>query len=196
MPISAAPITTSIIAIVSTAPIAIRMKPLRRRWPAASRNRLLISGYVRHCFFRSRATASGNSPDFNRFSPALRSSVVSTCRLLSSKAMPESVLTRRPPRAVLENYFLQHALGFGRGWIQRCLSFVSLALFDRLLSRVDYVLPRDRGLLHHLSPGVGFFQSNMDFLDGLVGVHLDLVRDARLVGRYPAVDEFKRRPAG
>lgn len=78
--------------------------------------------------------------------------------------MPESVLTRRPPRAVLENYFLQQALGFGRTRIQRCLSFVSLALFDRLLSRVDYVLPRDHGLLHYLSPGVGFFQSKMDLL--------------------------------
>ena len=103
---------------------------------------------------------------------------------------------RDPPCAVFEDHFLQRALSLDCSGIQRRLSFVGLAFFDRLLSRVDYVLPRDHGLLHYLSPGVGFFQSNMDLLDGLVGVHLDLVRNARLVGRYPAVDEFNRRPAG
>src|SRR5258708_8218323 len=108
----------------------------------------------------------------------------------------DGVLTRGPSCAVFEDHFLQRALRFGCGWIQRHLILVSLALFDRLLSRMDYVLPRDHGLLDYLSAGIGFFQSKMDLLDGFVGVHFDLGRYARLVGRYPAVDEFNRRSAG
>src|ERR1700730_4480260 len=103
---------------------------------------------------------------------------------------------RLPGRPVLEDHLFQRALNFRRGWIDGTGILVSLSFFDGLPSRVENVLPGNRGLVQNFSTGVRRLKSEMDFLDWLVGVHLDLVRDVCLVGGDPPVCEFNPPPTG
>src|SRR5712671_7969862 len=66
-----------------------------------------------------------------------------------------------PGRSVLEDYFFQRALNFCGGWIDGTGILVRLSFFDGLASRVDDVLPGNRGLVQSLSAGVRLLQGEV-----------------------------------
>src|SRR5260370_12557959 len=101
-------------------------------------------------------------------------------------------LLRAPRSMVLKDHALQLALGLSRSRIKVILNIVSLALLDRLLSRVNDVLPKHCCVHQDLPAVIRFLDREINLTDWLIRVDPDLVRDVLLVRRDSQITELNR----